>query len=435
MLVFLSDLHLVDGTTGVHNVPVTAFEGFFEDLSRHAAKLKAIKKIKIVFLGDIFDLNRTTQWLNVPVSERPWGDLQNKSNEIEKHSNKIIDDIIMKNQAVFNLLKNPLKKLFELPIEPERIFIPGNHDRLCNYFPSLRAKVRTNLNILASDEPFSHVYEDSNYSVVARHGHEYDVYNFEGTNLFRDADYDQIPVGDPITTEIASGFPRAVTKRAEKFLKTEELNILRRNLEEIDNVRPYAALFDWLLYQLREEHSQEKKIKDTLKEGLEEVLNEFNNLEYLKRWYKRHDRWNIWSCDEADKLQRIIRMCTHLNIEFVEKFIKLYSKIFPSSEGLFADNSDKILIEKAKEFLSNTSDYLFYVLGHTHNPMQVPIRITSKGNEQVYLNTGTWRTRYIKAANGGFISIKSMTYTIIYSPEENKTQRFETWTGSLKELS
>jgi UDP-2,3-diacylglucosamine pyrophosphatase LpxH len=92
-------------------------------------------------------------------------------------------------------------------------------------------------------------------------------------------------------------------------------------------------------------------------------------------------------------------------------------------------------MEKAKEFLSHRSDYRYTVMGHTHNPMQVPIRITSKGLEQVYLNTGTWRARHIKGLSGGFVTLKNLTYTIIYSKEESKDQEFETWTGSLKELA
>lgn len=73
-------------------------------------------------------------------------------------------------------------------------------------------------------------------------------------------------------------------------------------------------------------------------------------------------------------------------------------------------------------------------MGHTHNPMQVPIRITSGGIDQVYLNTGTWRARHIKGLGGGLVTLKNLTYTLVYSKEENEHQQFETWTGSLKEV-
>ena len=67
-------------------------------------------------------------------------------------------------------------------------------------------------------------------------------------------------------------------------------------------------------------------------------------------------------------------------------------------------------------------------------PKEVPIPGTSKGIDQVYLNTGTWRARPVKGFGGGFVTLKNLTYTIVYSQEENKSQQFETWTGSLKEV-
>ena len=63
MLVFVSDLHFVDGTAGEHNVPTAAFEIFLEDISWAANRLiddgRNVEEIKIVFLGDICDLLRT----------------------------------------------------------------------------------------------------------------------------------------------------------------------------------------------------------------------------------------------------------------------------------------------------------------------------------------------------------------------------------------
>ena len=60
MLIFISDLHFVDGTAGEHNVPTDAFKIFFEDISGlsdwFAKKGRKIEEIKLVFLGDIFDL-------------------------------------------------------------------------------------------------------------------------------------------------------------------------------------------------------------------------------------------------------------------------------------------------------------------------------------------------------------------------------------------
>lgn len=435
MLVFISDLHFVDETAGKHNIPTRAFEGVFEDIKKYGG---TPSEITIVFLGDIFDINRTTYWLTVAESERPWGDIENKKNFIESHANKIMDTIIEKNKDTFDILKGSLRDRFfkNSQKEPERFYIPGNHDRLCNIFPSLREKVRENLGIHGSTEPFPHVYDDmiygNKYGVLARHGHEYDVWNYEGSDNFTDLDYAQIPIGDLITTEIAARLPYTILLHVGDSISTEEKNNLKRNLEEIENVRPYSAMFDWLFYQVNEN----LKLKKEINEALEEIVDNFNNLQYLSRWYKRHDKWNIFTSDEADKLQQTIRLFKLFNIESAEGLMKIYTKIFGSPDSLPMDNSDKILINKAKDFLTHTSYYRYCVMGHTHNPMQVPIRITSKaskGVEQMYLNTGTWRKRYVKGQAGGFIGLKNLTYTIFYSEEESEHQQFEAWTGSLEE--
>ncbi len=55
----------------------------------------------------------------------------------------------------------------------------------------------------------------------------------------------------------------------------------------------------------------------------------------------------------------------------------------------------------------------------------------------VYLNTGTWRTRYNKCKEGlGFIGWKNLTYLVFYRREERKLDfpTFETWTGTLKTI-
>jgi UDP-2,3-diacylglucosamine pyrophosphatase LpxH len=429
MLIFISDLHFVDESAGKHNISTRTFEGAFEDLGKYSGRPS---EVKIVFLGDIFDLNRTAYWLGVDESERPWGDLENKIGKVEIHANKIMDEILSKNRKTFDIFKGSLKDTFGL--EPERIYIPGNHDRICNLFPSLRAKIRENLGIPVDSKPFSHLYDDvdygNQYGVLARHGHEYDIWNYEGSDSFGDSDYDKVPIGDLIIAEIAVRLPYAVLKCVGNSLPLAQIEHLKRNLQEIQNVRPYKAMFEWLFYRVRENPHIRKEIE----EALNEIVGNFNNLQYLKRWYKRHDKWNLLTYDEADKLQTVLRMFKFLDLASAERLMKIYTRIFGSPDNLPLDNSDKTLIQKAKEFLTRKSEYRHFIMGHTHNAIQVPIRVTSKGIDQVYLNTGAWQARHIKSLGGGFVTLKNVTYTVVYSQEENKYQQFETWTGSLKEV-
>ncbi|MFZ0931870.1 MAG: metallophosphoesterase [Syntrophobacteraceae bacterium] len=205
MLVFISDLHFIDETAGGHNIPAQAFRGAFEDICRSC---KEPEEVRIVFLGDIFDLLRTTYWLKVPEAERPWGDIDKNSKTIEAHANNIIDQILQKNSETFGIFQN-LTDVCHLPVE--KVYIPGNHDRLCNIFDSLRDKVRAGLGMPPDTAPFPHSYDDlqynNRYGVFARHGHEFDQWNYEGTTNYTDADYARVPIGDPITTELVASLP------------------------------------------------------------------------------------------------------------------------------------------------------------------------------------------------------------------------------------
>src|SRR5579883_903196 len=72
MLAIISDLHLCDGTATEENVSPDAFGLFLQDLYGYARDYRA-KSLDILYLGDIFDLIRTTAWLEAPPAERPWG--------------------------------------------------------------------------------------------------------------------------------------------------------------------------------------------------------------------------------------------------------------------------------------------------------------------------------------------------------------------------
>jgi len=430
MLIFISDLHFIDGTAGKHNVPADAFKIFFGNITRTVKRLKKegrkIEEIKIVFLGDIFDLLRTENWFKYPINERPWGDNEEK---IKENANTLFDAIIDENQDTFNLLKGSLKEQFGLPFEPERIYIPGNHDRLCNKYNILRDKVCENLNIPKRGPiPFDHHFEDVNYGVFARHGHAYDKFNYEGGISYRYEEYMRVPIGDPITTELVAKLPYLLMKKIGPLpLKPEEKEKLIRNFQEIDNVRPFSAIIEWLLYQVKKELT----LKEIIEDSVDEVIREFNNLEFVKKWYNHHDKWTDW-WDEADKIQSILFLLEKFKIFPSEKLLRLIDKV---KKRFLKDD----LLEAAPNEYSHLDNRIRYVVyGHTHMPLQVPVKVVENPTgtkEYVYLNTGTWRTRHQKAKEGlGFMSWKNMTYVVFYKKEERGTNTplFETWTGTLK---
>lgn len=435
MLVFLSDLHFVDGTAGEHNVPAKAFEGVFKDLAAHARDANA-QEVKIVFLGDIFDLLRTEEWFKVLEEERPWGitDDPQRQQKMEKKAGEILQAILEKNRQTFELLGGKLQQRFDFPVEPERVYLVGNHDRLCARIPSLLQKAKQALGVQNPSLSSLHHYMDPPYGVFARHGHEYDVFNYEGGDSFEDRDYLRIPIGDPITTELVARLPYTIlnNERAQK-LPDLERQALQRNLQEIENVRPLSATLQWLFYQVR----RDRGLRDIIEEAVNQVIGKFKALKFVQDWYRRHDRWtNVW--DEADKLQAVLF--------FLEKLQATQAEAgFSLAEKLKGAAPDPLREAAQKEFLHLDSDIYYVVYGHTHEPLQLPIQVVDdpRGGQRelVYLNTGTWRARHQEALARGFVSWKQLTYTLFYTEKEDlaPSQRsrgfptFETWTGALKE--
>jgi UDP-2,3-diacylglucosamine pyrophosphatase LpxH len=427
VLVFISDLHFADGSAGEHNVPTDAFKIFFGNISVTVNRLKKagrpIEEIKLVFLGDIFDLLRTEEWLGWDERERPWGEDEGK---IEAHANTIFDTIVAKNRETFDLFKGDLKDQFGLPCEPERIYIPGNHDRLCNKYDGLREKVCQNLRIAkGGTQPFPHYVEEVDYGVFALHGHEYDKLNFEGAISFRRDDYDRVPVGDPITTELATKLGYLMRKEINNLpLTPAQKEKLIKGFQEIDNVRPLSAVLEWILWQVK----KELNLKEIIEDSVERIVKEFNGLKFVKSWYKHHDKWTDW-WDEADKIQSILWL--------FENFKRFPSELFMTFLGK-ARKPLNLLPAASKEFSHLDPRIQYVIYGHSHVPQQIPVRVleTHRGRkEHVYLNTGTWRVRHQKTDEGlGFMSFKNLTYVAFYKKEERGTDfpAYETWTGTLK---
>jgi len=439
MLVFISDLHFVDGSAGEHNTPWRAFDYFFNHISNIATKKSnkgKIKEIKIILLGDIFDLLRTENWFEpIPAEERPWG---NKAKETEEHALDILKKVTehknraqgVDNPKSLGIIRSRLKKLKEqckLDYSPVLEYIPGNHDRLANQkaYVTLRQKVREHLGLVQpdKDKPFPHIFFDPDYGVLARHGHEFDRYNYEGGSSFTEQDYQRVPIGDPITTELIARLPYELRRcLQDATLPPAQKKQIVENFQEIENVRPLSAVIEWLLYQV----SQTRWLKEIIEDAVDLTIKRFNDLQFVKDWYDRHDKW-LNPIDEADKIQAVLYLLEKFKVFPTEKLLSLAIK----AHKFFARDE---LLEAAPEEFFFDRRVRYVVHGHTHTPLVMPIRIRDS-QQHIYLNTGTWRTRYQKSTrDGSFISWKNMTYLVFYKKEERDADipTFETWTGTLK---
>jgi UDP-2,3-diacylglucosamine pyrophosphatase LpxH len=458
VLIFISDLHLEDGTLGGQRyIPASAFEGVFEDLATHADNADA-EEVTLVFLGDIFDLIRTTRWFDgefgIPHEERPWGEHPSEAAAL-----RILDGVIRhaeNEQALAVLRGERVTTPFPAKVKQvRRIYIPGNHDRLCNRYPSLQRRVCETLNVthvapgtpadLAAIRPdapfFAHELRDEDHQVFARHGQEWDPFNFEASESFRFQehtpipwdDYMQTPIGDVLACEVASRLPTLVQDRLEA--RHSHWERVRDNLRDLFDVRPLIALIPWLSYRVT---GYDDAVRKAINTAVAQAAREFEALPFVRRWMEKHDR--LWPpFDRADRLQLVFGLLESFKLTDFEKVLPHVER---ATQWWYGDNYASKAAEEFERLNKDTTaaqpvSYVLY--GHTHRPDQVAIDVSDRCS-CVYLNTGTWRPAHRQTlAKTGFIAWKNLTYTIIYRPGEKPSRgevtqapAFETWTGGLK---
>ncbi|MBI3927395.1 MAG: hypothetical protein HY319_17790 [Armatimonadetes bacterium] len=441
MLVFLSDIHLMDGTAGRHHLGVGAFEGVLSDLAYRAERAHA-KEVRVVFLGDIFELVRSELWFPVERDLRPWGNRPS-----EQHALRILEAVVEHNLETIELLKGSWSERFpRFPVEPERIFIPGNHDRLCNLFPSLRRRVRQCLGISGDLEPFPHYLLDPEYAAIARHGHEWDTMNFEGAEAFqqdREAfhpppeEYLEVPIGDLLAAEFATRLP---VKVREHLDGTQGATRIYENFRNLFDIRPFNAVVPWVSYQVK---MYDEKVKEAISRAVREVAAEFNGIPFVSRWHRKHDKW-YRPFDACNQVAMTFQLLQSFQLNRFERLVPTMGRL-----GRLMDQGDNYATEAAREFERLDRDpelrgRLLYVLyGHSHFPGQRAIEVGEDGAERVYINTGTWRPIYEQSqTQRGFVAWKNLTYTVLYRPGERtsggwelKNPAFETWTGAVKDFT
>jgi UDP-2,3-diacylglucosamine pyrophosphatase LpxH len=428
MLIFISDLHFIDGTAGSHNIKPKAFDYFFEDVRGIIEDPNnAVQEVIFVFLGDIFDLLRTTYWLDTPVDETPWGTPPNPG-ALKVHAETLVDAIAANSDNLSSLQKiqRNFAQIQQKVPKFDALCFPGNHDRLVNQWDTLRTKVCAHLSLTHNPAiEFPHFQAFADYGVFARHGHEFDSYNYEGTPNFSPTDYQQVPFGDPITTELISRLPFELKNRLDAVtIPPSEKARIVENFLEIDNVRPLGAVVQWLLYQVQD---KPQWLIDIIEETVDSVIRHFNDLGFVKAWFARHDKW-LDPFDQADQLQIALYILEKFKVFSLEKLFSLAAKAGALKL------KDPLPDAAPDEPALITPDIRYVVYGHTHEPLVAPIR--TRGDQgQLYLNTGTWRARYQKAIrDNSFINWKNMTYVIFYRPDERPGRQadYETWTGTLK---
>lgn len=424
MLVFLSDVHLTDGSSGTAIDP-RAFRKFcliLKDIVGDARESN-IKNLEIVLLGDIFDVIRSDLWLRSenagdnPI--RPWSvttDVDSVGWNLQNYTEAIVDRIISQqnNIQAIDYLKSLNGSCPD--VDTKLIYLVGNHDWLINRYASTRQKIAAFLGMpdpytfVQNPFPYYRVFEY--YGVMARHGDYYDQFNYDG-------DRDGSSLGDAIVIDLLNLFPEAVRKDP---LLGRDADLVKK-LKEIDNVRPLLEIPAWIQGICN--------YKPGIEERIHAIWNDLVRQFFKIPFVKQHDRFGP---DMVDLLEMAMRLSSGFSFRGLQEILGHWAVRHLYQKG---DDLRKFAYNEAS-LKNNLVRYVVY--GHTHHAEQVPLDIVPVPHsgilEKMYFNTGTWRKVFEHTAfdrdNCEFIGWHVMTFVVFYLKEEKEKDRnFEVWSASL----
>ncbi len=456
MLAIISDLHFCDGSATRKNVNPGAFELALGEIYALAVKVARRRdqptRVDLVLLGDVFDLLRTERWFEdrdgtpVPLAERPWGsekalDPAAASPTVIARAGLILDEILLENAVALKMLRGESAPPPE-GVEVRRIYLPGNHDRLYLHDAGLAARVRAALGAvapsgLASEGIFQHRLEMPRYGLLARHGHEWDEWNFESfrddavPSEYTDQDYLPTPIGDPITTELAARLPYELRRRLgdSSLVTPVECEHIYHRMQRIEDVRPLLASFQWAYYEadrlggtMRSTAAAEVRL--VVDATVKDLAERFRQLDFYRAWLDKHSR--DLQIDSADLLQAALyglsRVSLASGLSVANRFDALLSRSEPR---------DDCRRGAAKEDLRTVGQrgLRFVVYGHTHSPLEVALS-ASDGKSNVYLNSGTFRQGVFRTDDkSGFIGWERLTLLCFFAEDEIEGESDEARSG------
>jgi len=423
MIAFISDLHLSDRTCGQFHLPQEAFTGVFRDLGEHA-RSDGEDHLNLVLLGDIFDLIHTEFWLNVPERCQPWGEEPS-----EECALRALRAVIEANDHIFALFRALPGQLAGAPAVT-LTYLPGNHDRLCNVYPRARRLVAEVLGLQRKDPeaPFPTHFLDKTHDVFARHGHEFDPWNYEGKPPYDSAE-PLAPVGDPITSLLLAKLPRLVREslllyrqRDPDAIDLGDINRITHSFRAMFDVRPFAAFVSWLFHQV--EAIRDPAVREIVQGCINQTVRDFVETDYFAKWKKRHPYHGF-------KLGGMLWILEKLPVLALRSCRGQIGQVVRSLRS-----ADPYRRHALRDMRRHGVRYVVY--GHTHIPVQTPLLTQGNGptrRESFYFNTGTWRPDYDETIDyGGFVGRKTLTYTLIYAPTSpGRPPTAEAWTGVLKD--
>jgi UDP-2,3-diacylglucosamine pyrophosphatase LpxH len=444
MLVVISDLHFTEeesshpeplkGLYTPRNLPADTFQLLMAEVDqtvrRKNASGRRIERVDLVLAGDVFDLHRTELWFEPPGPDlRPYvrtGDVKPGS-PLETKLLHILDQITKAKHVGDSLAAF---RSFAAGAYEDRSrgvvsssdvtyalhYFPGNHDRLVQATPALRAKIRNLLGLSGGDTPFPRQLPFRDPDVLVRHGHEYDRYNFGADHrrtapipeVLPDWQYDAPTLGDFITLGIASRVPflfRAI--HGEQNIASDPLlRTIYSRILEIDDLRPQSALPRFLL---NVPGATPKEAWRVLLPVAQRLLDEIRENPFFAdhlvavdaRW-----RWLIRALLKS-------RAWTVANAETSPVWALLTGKLAGIAGG---DDRPAAFAEREEAIRSGLVRCV--VAGHTHAPDVAPVG-AGTGGERYFVDAGTWRNRIpATPSETAYGRIKALTYVFVYGRYE-----------------
>jgi UDP-2,3-diacylglucosamine pyrophosphatase LpxH len=442
MLVLISDLHLTDEHTA-RNVSHEAFD-VVVSLVRDTAQKRRAKELHLVLLGDILDLVRTDYWhRKVPAGRRPWGGrldprtaMNADSAAVESQFAQVLSDITATRTA--RALAGAMGALANGPVPFKATYVVGNHDRVLWNFPALQQQVKQSFPQITA---VRHRLESTEYAVLARHGHEWDV-NTHGwqfrervlrpdpaVDRFAPEAYEVMAIGEVITAELMSGLIYYVREGGMPAAVVEQLL-------DVNNLRPLPDVFEWLeWFGEGRGQAHQRILYEALRQALEGVLESS-----LAGEWDRLRRDVIVSADLVDRLQQARDILLGANFGSFRGRVEAFRRLQQVFARIFGEEEDRLLkgawSEEVFQARNEAKGIQRVIYGHTHRPRHDYLSGYRDGRVKMYVNTGTYLPLITRAADQrSFASSIQMTLVYLYREDEDLdgklagTSSMDIWNG------
>ena len=447
MLVLVSDLHITDQTTAI-NVNPEAFELLGAEIV-DAAGRRGAREIHLVLLGDILDIVRTDYWhrSGIPMARRPWGGtpdprtgMNADRGAVEAQFRAILEAILASPTAA--ALRTMLAGLAGGPAPFRVTYVLGNHDRAMWNFPLLRDAVRASLPQVAS---FAAAVESAEYSVLARHGHEWDPHTHgwrfrrdvllpkEPVDRFAPEAYEVMAIGEVVTAELMSGLVYHTRDQGAPASLVDQL-------KDVNNLRPLLDVFAWLEW-VGAAHAREHRqmLHEALRRALDGLLESG-----LARQWDRLQTDTVVSGDLVDRLEQARALLLGPSFEsfkgrvgWLQRLQRLVPALLPPEGGLMAGAQAEVVFrgDPAPAGIQRV------IYGHTHRARHDYFSASADGAVRMYVNTGTFLPLITRARDGHtFASAQQMTMVFAYAADEDAqgkragTTSLDIWNGTRRKL-